>query len=203
LKYILYIILAFFLWFVMFVLKPFNFWASMAFSTSLLSVISLLSYKDQLKNENWKANEIFIGIGSAILLYGIFWFGKFVLDSIGIIPGHRENISNVYANQGSVPSYVVGLSLFFPIGFGEEIFWRGYLQRVLGDKFGKWKGFYITVFFYTAVHIPTLNPVLILASFLVGIFWGLIFVWRSNNIVPGMISHMVWDPLIFIIAPLN
>lgn len=187
----------------MFVLKPFNFWASMAFSTSLLSVISLLSYKDQLKKENWKANEIFIGIGSALLLYGIFWFGKFVLDSIGIIPGHRENISNVYANQGSVPSYVVGLSLFFPIGFGEEIFWRGYLQRVLGEKYGKWKGFYITVFFYTAVHIPTLNPVLILASFLVGIFWGLIFVWRNNNIVPGMISHMLWDPLIFIIAPLN
>ena len=40
--YILYILLAAVLWFVMFVLKPFNFWAMMVFSTSLLSVISYI-----------------------------------------------------------------------------------------------------------------------------------------------------------------
>jgi len=202
LKYLIYVALAFVLWFVMFVIKPFNFWLMMAFSTSLLSVISYIYYKDQFKKEYFNFREIAIGIGSALLLYGIFWFGKFVLDSVGIIPNHNQNISSVYANKGVVPGWAVAVLLFFPIGFGEDFFWRGYLQRHLAGKYGKWVGLGITVFFYTAVHIPTLNPVLLLASFLVGIYWGLIFLWRGN-IVAAVISHMVWDPLIFIIAPLN
>lgn len=200
--YLIYVALAFILWFIMFVLKPFNFWLSMAFSTVLLSAISHINYRDQLKKEFINLKEIGIGIGSAVLLYGVFFIGKIVLDNIGFIPNHEQSISNVYANKGAVPGWVIALLLFFPIGFGEEYFWRGYLQRTLMSKYGKPAGLAITVFFYTAVHIPTLNPVLLLAAFLVGIYWGLIFIWRGNIIAP-LISHMVWDSVIFIILPFN
>jgi len=125
-----------------------------------------------------------------------------ILDSNNIIPGHNQNSSNVYANREIFPGWLVALMLFFPIGFGEEIFWRGYLQRILSSKYSKYAALALTVFFYTAVHIPTLNPVLILAAFIVGIYWGLMFIWRGN-IVAALISHMVWDPLIFVIAPIN
>ena len=202
-KYLVYVALAFVLWFIMFVLKPVNFWISMAFSTSLLSVISFVNYREQLKVSVSMVKEILIGIGSALLLYGVFWLGKFILDNIGIIPNHNAGISNVYANKGLFPPWLIGIMLFFPIGFGEEFFWRGYLQRHLSSKYGNLKSFLITVFFYTAVHIPTLNPVLILAAFLVGMFWGALFIWRKNNIVAPLVSHMVWDPMIFIIFPLN
>lgn len=201
-KYLLYVLLAFVLWYVMFVIKPFNFWISMAFSTSLLSAVSLYYFRDQLAGKYWKAKEILIGIGSALVLYGIFFIGKMILDSINIIPDHNQNISNVYANREIFPGWLVALMLFFPIGFGEEIFWRGYLQRILSSKYSKYAALALTVFFYTAVHIPTLNPVLILAAFIVGIYWGLMFIWRGN-IVAALISHMVWDPLIFVIAPIN
>jgi uncharacterized protein len=201
-KYLLYVLLAFVLWYVMFVLKPFNFWISMAFSTSLLSAISLYYNREQLAAKYWNLKEIMIGVVSALVLYGIFFVGKMILDSINIIPDHNQNISNVYANREIFPSWVVGLMLFFPIGFGEEIFWRGYLQRILQSKYSKIAALALTVFFYTAVHIPTLNPVLMLASFVVGIYWGLIFMWRGN-IVAALLSHMIWDPLIFVIAPIN
>jgi uncharacterized protein len=200
--YILYILLAAVLWFVMFVLKPFNFWAMMVFSTSLLSVISYISNKDQFKKEYFNLKEIGIGVGSAVLLYFVFFTGKIILDNMGIIPNHGQNISSVYANKGVIPGWLVGMLLFFPIGFGEEYFWRGYLQRYFQGRFGKWTALALTVFFYTAVHIPAMNPVLLLAAFLVGIYWGLIFIWRGN-IVAALVSHMVWDPLIFIIFPLN
>ena len=200
--YILYILLAAVLWFVMFVLKPFNFWAMMVFSTSLLSVISYISNKDQFKKEYFNLKEIGIGVGSAVLLYFVFFTGKIILDNMGIIPNHGQNISSVYANKGVIPGWLVGMLLFFPIGFGEEYFWRGYLQRYFQGRFGKWAALALTVFFYTAVHIPAMNPVLLLAAFLVGIYWGLIFIWRGN-IVAALISHMVWDPLIFIVFPLN
>ena len=201
-KYLIFVALAFVLWFVMFVIKPFNFWISMAVSTSILSAVSLYYYRDQLKKEHWSAKEVLIGIGSALVLYGIFFLGRQILDAINIIPGHGDKISNVYANKGIFPGWIVALLLFFPIGFGEEIFWRGYLQRTLAHKYSPKIALILTVFFYTAVHLPTLNPVLILAALIVGIYWGLIFLWRGN-IVAALISHMIWDPLIFIIAPVN
>jgi uncharacterized protein len=202
LRYLIFVALAFVLWFVMFVLKPLNFWIMMAFSTSVLYAISIYYYRDQLNRENFKMTEIAIGISSAAVLYLIFWFGKFILDKYGIIPNHNQNISSVYANREALPSWLVAVFLFFPIGFGEEMFWRGYLQRLLSEKYNKWVGLLITVFFYTAVHIPTMNPILLLASFLVGVYWGLIFLWRGN-IIAAVLSHMLWDPFIFVIYPIN
>ena len=201
-KYLIYIALAAVLWFVMFVLKPFNFWLMMAFSTSVLSIISYVHYKDQFRKEYFDLKEIALGIGSAALLYFVFLLGRFILDNIGLIPNHAQNISSVYANKEQLPEWAVAMLLFFPIGFGEEYFWRGYIQRHLGEKYGKWKALALTVAFYTAVHIPTMNPILLLASFLVGIYWGLIFLWRGN-IVAAAISHMLWDPFIFVVFPLN
>lgn len=174
----------------------------MAFSTSILYAISIYYYRDQLKRENFKVKEIAIGVLSAVILYFIFWFGKYILDTYGIIPNHNQNISSVYANKEAFPGWLIALFLFFPIGFGEEMFWRGYIQRFLTEKYNKWLGLIITVFFYTAVHIPTFNPVLMLAAFVVGTYWGLIFLWRGN-INAAMISHMIWDPVIFVIYPIN
>ena len=185
----------------MFVVKPMNFWISMSISTSILIVISFVNYPDLIKFDKIYYKEILIGIGSAILLYAIFFVGRFLLDNISIIPHHRENISLVYANKGIVPSWLIALLLFFPIGFGEEIFWRGYLQRYLSGRFGKWYGFFAMVILYTAVHICTLNPILLLTSFIAGIYWGLLLM-RRKKMIAVLISHMVWDPFIFIILPL-
>ncbi|MBI5404026.1 MAG: CPBP family intramembrane metalloprotease [Ignavibacteriae bacterium] len=201
-KFLIYIVLASFLWFVMFVLKPMNFWVMMAFSTSVLYAVSIFHYREQLKKDFFNLKEISIGISGAALLYLIFLFGKYILDSFGIIPNHNQNISSVYANREALPSWTVALLLFFPIGFGEEMFWRGYIQRHLSERYNKWTGLLITVFFYTVVHIPTMNPVLVLASFIVGLYWGLIFLWRGN-ITAAVLSHMLWDPFIFVILPVN
>ena len=201
LKYYLSVALTAVLWYLMFVVKPLdNFWVMMAISTSLLTIISLFRYRDQLKFANWNKKDILIGIGSAIFLYAVFFIGKKLLDVIGIIPNHNANINNVYANKGQLPAYGVALLLFFPIGFGEEIFWRGYLQRIMSENYSETFSLLVTTFFYTAVHIPTKNPVLILAALIVGLYWGIIYNWRGNIVAP-LISHMVWDPLIFIILP--
>lgn len=203
-KYIVGVIIAFVLWYLMFVVKPIeNFWIMMVFSTSVLSIISLRNNRNQLKQGNINFKEIFIGIASAVILYLVFFAGKYLLDLLKIIPNHEQGISNVYATRGILPGWLIALFLFFPVGFGEEIFWRGFLQRLMSEKYGNKIAFLVTTFFYTAVHIPTMNPVLILAALLVGIYWGMIFIWRKNNIVAPMISHMVWDPVIFIILPFN
>jgi len=186
----------------MFVVQPINFWLSMAISTSILSIISFTHYRDYFKKEYKYLTEILIGLLSAILLYLVFYAGKFILDNIGIIPGHSGFIKDVYKTKDIIPDWAIAVLLFFPVGFGEEIFWRGYLQRKFSEKFGKNIALIITVFFYTAVHISTFNPLLMLSAFLVGLYWGLIFNWRGN-VIAVLVSHMMWDPFIFIILPFN
>jgi membrane protease YdiL (CAAX protease family) len=88
------------------------------------------------------------------------------------------------------------------IGPGEELFWRGYLQRKLSSKTGKWVGFIIALLMYTGVHIFTGNIMLILAAFICGLFWGWIYL-KYNSMVINVISHTVWDIVVFLLLPFN
>ena len=63
-------------------------------------------------------------------------------------------------------------------------------------------GIAVTTFLYVMVHIPTGNPILMLAAFTCGLFWGIGY-WASGSLIPVLVSHMVWDPLIFVIMPIK
>ena len=60
--------------------------------------------------------------------------------------------------------------LIFIIGPGEEIFWRGFLQRHFSIKTEKLTGFALVTFFYTAIHFGSMNVMLILAALSCGLF---------------------------------
>jgi len=199
------IIIAFILWYLTFITKPFNFWLMMTFNTLFLGTISFREGRI-FRRDEWNIRNIIIGVGAAILLYGIFFVGNHILvwvsDSIGIIPKRAENLDSIYANSEAVSPALIAMLLFFPIGFGEEVFWRGFIQRFFQQKWGRLLAFTITVLLYTGVHVPTANPVLILAAFVCGIFWGG-FYCLTKSMVPVIISHMVWDPFIFIIFPVK
>lgn len=201
------IVLAFVLWIVMFVFRPLNFWFMMSFSTSLLTIISYAFARPLIpKNElTWK--NLILGIVLAAILYGLFWVGKqglFVISKLfpNLLSNPLTNIHAVYANRGALPPQLVGALLFFPIGFGEEIFWRGFIQRHFTKKWNGWSAFALTSFLYTAVHLPTGNPVLILAALTCGLFWGGLY-RATGTLVPVLISHMLWDPAIFVIWPIR
>lgn len=202
------IILAFVLWFVVFILRPFNFWLMMSVNTSLLAAISFAFTRGPLispKEFSWK--NVLLGLPAAVLLYLVFLVGNQVLLLFAdlfpaLIPDRAGNIEAVYANRGGLSPIVVGALLFFPIGFGEEIFWRGFVQARLSQKWEPLAAFALTTLLYTGVHVPTGNPVLILASFTCGVFWGGLYM-ASGKLVPVLVSHMVWDPLIFVILPIK
>lgn len=147
-----------------------------------------------------------IGIAAAMALYGVFWLGHEILilanAYTGMLPRRAENLNAIYASRTELPQYIIAVLLFFPIGFGEEIYWRGFVQRFFQIKWGKGVAFLLTVILYTGVHLPTGNPVLILAAFICGIYWSGLY-WYAGSIVPVLISHMLWDPFIFVIAPIK
>ena len=55
---------------------------------------------------------------------------------------------------------------------------------------------------YALVHVVSLNPMLILAAAVCGLYWGLLF-QREQNLIPLIISHSLWDVLIFVFFPMT
>lgn len=195
------------LWYLMFVVQPFNFWVMMTCSTAFLGAIALLGGRNLIKKRDMTLANIVLGILSAIALYGVFWLGNEatrLFETLWpVLFSHRAaHLAAIYGNQGSVSPFAIGLLLLFPIGFGEEVYWRGYIQRRFGGRWGAKHAFLVTTLVYTAVHVPTGNVMLILAALTCGLFWGALY-WKTGSIIPGLISHMVWDPLIFVVFPIS
>ncbi len=208
-KWILYIAIAlvFVLWYIMFVLKPFNFWMMMAFSTSLLSLVVLWIGEPFARRGEWSWSNVWIGVASALLLYAIFWAGNqglILFEKLvpGLFSDRPRNLAAIYGNRGELAPHWVALLLFFPIGFGEEFFWRGLVQNHFSGTRSRWGGFLIATFLYTAVHFATGNYVLLLAALTCGLFWGALYAWRGQ-LFPVLLSHMLWDPLIFVLFPIQ
>ena len=199
-KYIIFTLLvATILWYLLFVIKPMNFWLQMSLSISALVVMSLVYNKGIFKIERLTLRHILIGISSAMALYIIFYLGNII--SGYLFPFKDSQVLSVYSNRSKGNLIWIGLLLFFIIGPGEEIYWRGFIQKTLSKKLGENKGYIISVLLYAGVHIITGNVMLVIAALVCGIFWGWIYK-KERSLLPVIISHAIWDLTIFVLLPL-
>ena len=197
---ILSLVLASALWIIVFLLQPYDFWISLSLTTFLMMTLSLGINGEDLAKTFGKVNPrmIIYGVASGLLLYGFFYFGFQIIKST---PFLALGVHNVYGLRLSKPAYVIALLLIFPIAPGEETYWRGLVQRRLTERIGCKAGFVLSAATYALVHLPTLNPTLILTALIGGLVWGALYQF-TDSLVPGIISHALWDVLIFVILPL-
>ena len=178
-----------------------NFWAGIAVAAGILSALALWTDKKYLKEIYiFKSKYIFIGIISAIILYVIFYLGNYFSQLLFSFAGSQ--IESVYSNKVQANYIVISLLLLFWLGPAEEIFWRGFVQFNLNKKYGQWKGLIFASLIYALVHIWSFNFMLIMAALVCGLFWGLLFN-KYKSVVPGIISHAIWDVVIFILIPIT
>jgi len=190
----------------MFIFKQaggFDFWYWM--SSNLLVLLSLVFILDKSNAQeiisDFRENpyrKIFMGLIAAVALFVVFYAGNILIRLI--IEGAGEGIQNVYSFKQEASPWRIALLMLLIIGPGEELFWRGYLQRRLGMRFGKMPGFLVATFLYTAVHIATGNMVLVLAALVCGLFWGWLYM-KYRSMIINVISHTVWDVGVFILLP--
>jgi len=179
-----------------------NFWDFLAINNVILCSLVFCFDKEYLPSikEDISANiiqKILLGIGSAAVLYVVFYIGNIIAPMI--IPGAGENILSIYDFKSDQSFIKIALLVIFISGPGEEIFWRGFVQRHLQKK-GLILGFVLATVIYSAVHISSFNIMLILAALVCGGFWGLLYLWK-RSIVINMISHAVWVLAAFIFFP--
>lgn len=193
---------------VMFVFRQigwFDFWYWMSSNLIVILFVAFLADNENLyllKTDFLKSvgRKVLMGLGFAILLYVVFYVGniavRFVLEAAG------EGIDKVYAFKQEAPGWRIALLMLLVIGPGEELFWRGFLQRRLQVHLGINAGFFIATALYTAVHLFTGNFVLVLAALTCGLFWGWMYK-KYGSMIINIVSHTVWDIMVFIILPFN
>ena len=199
-KYSLFtIVIAAILWYVMFVINPFNFWIEMSLSIGLLNLLVFSRDKKFFKIKKITIKQIIIGLISAIILYVIFYVGNIVTGYI--FPFKNAQVLSIYSNRSQGNVLWIGLLLFLVIGPGEELYWRGFIQSTLSIKFGENKGYVIATLFYAGVHILTGNIMLVIAALVCGIYWGWIYK-KQKNVFIVILSHALWDLTIFVLLPI-
>ncbi len=184
---------------------PFDFWWWMSANITMLLFLAALLDKEGLNDisdDVGKDLMVKIGFGllSALGLYIVFWGGNIV--SRFVFPFAGSGIEDVYAFKTGVSKIRILLLMTLIIGPGEELFWRGFLQRRLQSHQGPLKGYLLATAVYTLIHVGSGNLMLVLAAGICGLFWGYLY-FRTGSIVINVVSHTAWDIAIFLLLPVG
>ena len=197
------IITAFILWTLMFApwsALNLNFWIAMSVSATILIGIATMARPSWPRDFKWSMSNVALGIAIAVVLWGVFWVGDKV--SQFIFDFARTQVDSIYAMKDDNSTMFIALALLLLIGPAEEIFWRGYIQRTLSQRFGANCGFIVATAIYTLVHIGSLNFMLIMAAMVCGVAWGLLYRLIPERFTAIVISHALWDVAVFVLFPI-
>jgi len=166
-----------------------------------LTAYSLYNDRENLKqNFKFEMKWLYIGVSAAVLLYGVFYAGDYFSNLL--FNFSKRQVNSIYDMKNQAEQYLIAVALLFWIGPAEEIFWRGYAQKKLEEKYGENKALVIVTAVYAFVHIWAFNFMLFMAALICGLFWGLMY-RKYKSVVPGIISHAIWDAAIFVILPIH
>ena len=198
------------LWFYMF--SPWtggapNFWVCMSASAIVLTGLGLAFTEDKatLAKVEKPLLQLAGGIVLAFALWGIFWVGDKL--SAMMFDFARPQVDSVYSMKTGLPGWLIALLLLCLIGPAEEFFWRGYVQRTMskllsGKKFGADIAFALTAVIYALVHIWSFNFMLVMAALVAGVVWGFVYRLQPKALPALIVSHALWDALVFVILPI-
>lgn len=204
-KILLPIAIAALLWAVMF--SPWtaphvNFWLTMSVAGVVLTTLSLALSPDLLGvlKSTFSAKHIALGVALAALLWCVFWVGDKV--ACWMFPFAEGEIGSIYSMKDGTSPWLIGPLLLLVIGPAEEIFWRGFVQRQFSLKMNPTWAFVLTTAIYALVHIWAGNFMLVVAAAVVGGVWGLLYRLWPKGLWTLIISHAVWDVVVFLVFPI-
>jgi uncharacterized protein len=174
-----------------------NFWVKIGLSVILINLYALIWQSPDIR---FSLKNIVAGMLSAVVLYGLFFLGNALAPCVVI--GADAQVGGIYGLGSGVNRVSVFFLLLLITGPGEEIFWRGFLQERLMQRFGAPGGFALGTLIYTGVHIFSLNFILIMAALLAGAFWGGLYLWK-RDLGLVILSHSLWSAFIFAVFPIH
>ncbi len=194
------ILLAAIFWFLMFF--PYlglniNFWMMMTAASLTLTLLAIYFGGKPDLTFSWR--ELLSGLGIAVVLWFVFWTGDKLSQLL--FDFARPQVDLIYGIKGDTSPTLISLLLLCIIGPGEEIFWRGYVQRRLSARWSPNTGFLLATAAYTLIHIPSLNFMLVMAALVCGVIWGGLFRLFPRHFTAIVVSHALWDAAAFVWFP--
>ncbi|MFT4412334.1 CPBP family intramembrane glutamic endopeptidase [Fredinandcohnia humi] len=177
--------------------SPLPFWIIFSLSFLILTILATI-----FGTYEWKyfsIPKVSLSIVSGLIMYGLFFIGKSV--SSMLFPTLLGDVAVLY-DKVKPTLFLHYLLLFIIIIPGEELFWRGFIQKKLEAVLQKknWVVF-VSALLYTSANLYTWNPLFLLATFVGGIIWGGLYMW-NRNIILTILSHLVFNLFFLVLLPL-
>lgn len=190
------------LWFIMF--SPYtsgivSFWPLMSVSGIVLTLLAFWLGGNPFEGKCGLMSHLLLALVIAVTLWCLFWVGDKVSQMLFSFA--RPQIDAIYDMKSGFPQWAIALLLLFVIGPAEELFWRGYVQRMMSVRWGAWWGFVCSTLCYTAVHVWSGNLMLLLAAATCGCLWGFLYFLMPKRLPALIISHALWDVAAFVVFP--
>ncbi len=174
-----------------------RFWSRMTRTGLVLGSLALAADRNRSK-VSLAPRDVGIGLGSAAILYATFRAGDPVVRRFW--PGGGRQVDRIYAWRNLADDREIAIRLIAVIAPAEELFWRGLVQRALESRFGRWRGATLATLAYAGVHTVSGNPMLVAAALVGGGQWSLLAA-AGAPMSSLVVSHAVWDVLIFLGRP--
>ncbi len=149
-----------------------------------------------------EARTIGYGLGSAALLYLVFVGGAWLVSALhpfGISSASETSIYSLISSPSNPLYLQVAVLLFDSAGY--ELFFRGVLQKKLTPRLGAMSVPCVALA-DAALHVATLNPLWVGATFITDLAWGLTYHYGKGG-QASFTSHFAWDVAIFILRPVR
>lgn len=174
-----------------------QFWPRMTQTGAVLGGLALATMPE-LRRPRVGWRDLLVGIVSAGGLYVVFQVGDRV--SRAILPSGSREVADIYALRSLRPWPELALRLAAVIGPAEELFWRGLVQRQLTQRVGPWRAAALATASYGTAHLASRNVTLVGAATIAGAYWSALAA-AGASMSSLVISHVVWDVWIFLVAP--
>lgn len=154
-----------------------------------LVAIGLLAYEGRAKIAPNAGPLISAPVGLALGLAGL-GLAVAMAELFGVV---RPGESGPPLSHGLIGVAIMTLLIAFQ-SFGEELFFRGWLQPVLVTRWGPWVGLLTTAALFAAAHAigRPIGPMALLNDALAGVVFGLLAL-RTGGLAAPFAAHLGWN----------
>ncbi|WP_019153006.1 CPBP family intramembrane glutamic endopeptidase [Robertmurraya massiliosenegalensis] len=169
------------------------------FTATMLFLISYSIMHEEIEDQVPLFTYLSLGSLSGVILFACFLLGSLLIDLVNL-PFAKE-ISRLYNRLSPTVlwHYIVLMLVIIP---GEEIFWRGFIQKRIQKAANVTTAVIASSLLYASVHFYSGSFMLPFAALITGVFWGYLYAWKKS-LPLVIVSHLIFDLFLFVIYPLN
>lgn len=169
-----------------------------------LASLAILAALDRPRLRSKRATSatksLVLGLGVGVLMGAGTWLlYPFAAEAV---PEVSREVQRLYALLREPPGPLWAFPVLVLVVSAEELIWRGLAIDVFAERFGVRAAVVASAALYVLPQIAFRSPLLMLTALLCGLIWGILRAFTSGLLAPWA-AHLVWDLLVFVVAPVE